>query len=325
MTATVSFLKGCSATAAGFNLSNSVLSRPGMSVPAGLGVVNNTTILVTSHSGVFGCGVTLAEYENRNIDITPHFSPGSMEYEGTIMYRLDPGLSFQPKLVIEPGHIGSSSDPYALVLGWVSYPGGNEALSENHLFAAQTAKPFSYSYFANSRVVLSALPLRYDPALVQMVDIWYGANHPEMFTLKLAVDNTTTNVQVSVREIEGEHWVVFSNTGSSTQNFDVEFEPNNNDEASTALHSRIFMDIGAVISMGIHHRGLGGERTLSAGTIAGPVSKGTFSVSLVETKTPVRETFRIKYHVTLPGGKTLGLSGFGTSNDSFFGNKFNQD
>lgn len=325
MTATISFLKGCSATAAGFNLSNSVLSRPGMSKPAGLGVSNSTTVLVGSHAGVFGSGVTLSEPETRSLSISSYFSPGSVGYDGTILYRLDPSLSFQPRLGIEAGHIGIDSDPYALVLGWISYPGGNEELSENHLFAAQTSKPFSYSWFANTRSVLSSLPLRYDPALIQMTDVWHGANHPELFTLKITSDNTTTNVRAIVQDIGGESWVVFSNSGSSTQNFVVEFDPNNDDESATAMHSRMFMDIGVVINMGILHRGLSSERTLSAGTISGPVSKGTFSVSLIETKTPRREAFRIKYHVTLPGGKTLGLAGFGVSNEAFFGNKFSQD
>lgn len=325
MTATISFLKGKMATASGFNANNSVLGMHGMTTPCTFGVTSGSTeLLVTRHAGMFGSGVTLIEDAPRYVNTANYFNIGMNNYDGTVLYRLDNGLNFTPTLSIEPGHIGVHDDANVLVVGWISYPGNNESLSASHFYPAQLARLFAYSSFFNVRDILGSIPVRLDPPSLQQIDQWYAAGSPN-FTLKLCVDNITTNTVVSDSVVNDEHWLVFNNTGSTTQKFVIEVIPNNNDDPATSLHTRISMDVGVVINTGIQYRGSQGERALKSGTISGPVSAGTFLVSLIETTTPKRQAFRLRYNVTLPGGKKFSLASIGVGNDNFFGSMFEPD
>lgn len=319
MTAKLSFLKGTQASAESFNTSHSVLGQAGMSVPATFSVSNNE-LMVGPHSGMFGTGATLSEQEAQVINTQKYFSIGATAFKGTLLYRLDPSLYFSPVLSIEAGHLSVGSDPNTLIVGWVNYPGGtNNNISVDMFYPASTASRFEYTKFWNAREILESLPVVINnPNSLAVTSPWWAAMHPTQYTVWFGADNgNASSVRVSVEDIDSEYWVVLENTGVTefTVNFSGIFY--NNYESSTSAHVRLEAETGVVISTGIMYRG-SPERTLGTGTIAGPVDAGMVSISLIEAPTPIKEAFRLNFHMRIPGGKKLKLASIGTGNASFF-------
>ena len=322
MTAKLSYLHGMAANAEVFNTANSILSIPGIVKQASFGVSGNTQIVVSSHSGLFGCGVTLTENETRYIDSTKYFTKSALAWQGTILYRLDPGLDFAPLLSLEPGLVSAGSDPNVLVVGWLLYTGNSANLDASMFYSAQTARPFRYSYFMNARNILESLSCIVTGTTA--MDLWYSAKNTG-YIVSLAPAGVATDIRATVQEdSKYEYWTFFTNAGTGTLYFDLEVLPHNDNEAATSLHTKLQADVGVSLTTGIISRG-SSEHTLVSGSLSGPVNPGMFSVSLLESVTPVREAFRIKYHVKLPAGKKVGFAGLGVGNESFFGNKFVAD
>jgi hypothetical protein len=325
MTSKLSFLKGTQATAEAFNTAFGVLASSGMSTPATFSVVNNT-LHVGPHSGVFGCGAVITETETQEINTQLYFSIGASAFKGTVLYRLDPSLYFSPVISIETGHLSVSADPYVLVVGWLSYPGGsNNNISDDMFYPARSANDFAYTTYLNAKELLSCCPVVLsNPNGLGVVDTWYAAQHPEQYVLNLGIAGASSLVEVYAQDVNSEYWLVFENKGISEQVFDYEVLAYSNAEACTSAHLRAVIETGVVISTGIMYRGRS-ERTLSSGTMTGPVDAGTISLSLIETNLPVRETFRLRFHVRLPGGKKLKLASLGTGNASFFDQTYTAD
>lgn len=317
MTAKLSFLRGTQASAEGFNTAHSVLGQPGMSVPASMSV-SNQELWVGPHSGVFGCGAVMSETESQAINTQKYFQTGTSAFKGTLLYRLDPSLYFSPVLSIEAGHIGINSDPFVLVVGWVTYPGGNSALSIDMFSQANTARRFEYTRYYNARDLLESLPVVVsNPNSLSVATPWWAATNTSQYTVWLAHAGTASQTSLYVETINYEPWLVFSNTGVSevTHTFSLGFH--NNYEASTSAHIKTVIETGVVINTGIIYRG-SSERTLGTGTITGPVDAGMVSMSLIETPSPAKESFYLNFHLRIPGGKKLKIAGIGTGNASFF-------
>lgn len=325
MTAKLSFLKGTQASAEGFNTAHGVLGQHGMSASASMSV-SNQDLLVGPHSGVFGCGAVIVETEAQAINTQKYFNIGTTAFKGTLLYRLDPSLYFSPVLSIEAGHIGINSDPYVLVVGWVTYPGGsNNLLSIDMFSSANTASRFSYTRYYNTRDVLESLPVVVNnPNSLSVETPWWAANNQTQYTVWLAQAGNASQTSLYVETNNYEPWLVFSNTGvnEATHTFVLGFH--NNHEASTSAHIKTAMEAGVVISTGIMYRG-SSERTLGTGTITGPVDPGMVSMSLIETPTPAKETFYLNFHLRIPGGKKLKIAGIGAGNASFFEQTYAMD
>lgn len=141
MSQTVSYLRGATATSDLLNAAMLASTEPGLKktvtfdVPTGLA----KTVRVGAHIGVFGCGVALIEDSYVDIDTTAFFSLGAQAWIGTICYRLDKSLYKRPVITIEKGKLVPNSDPHLLVLGWVTYGGGNIALSKTQFVSAPTS------------------------------------------------------------------------------------------------------------------------------------------------------------------------------------------
>lgn len=335
MTAFVSYLKGQQASASAMNKANSTLSIPGMAAPAKFNPIAPSTLYVTTHSGMFGNGVTLYEPNTISLNTDLFFQRGAAAFNGSLVYRIDPQLYTKPLLRIEPGFVLQDSDPNILVLGWVLYPGSSAALSANQFIAAQPADLFRYTYFATARDIFNAFSVSSVP---DTLDKWYaavnaGSGSPTYATylLQNGTSNSSTSPLVSVQSINGEYFTCIKNlVGQPTQNIVLELIGNNYDNKATSLHTRLFMDAGASITTGIQFRGLSSEMMLDTGTVTGGVSigvsPGTFVFSLsTQYMSLVKESVVIRYHLNLPAGKTIGFASAGLGNQVLFEQVYTAD
>ena len=135
MSQTISYLRGQAATVEALNAATLAATDPGLKKKVTF-TVSAAVANVSSHIGIFGCGVALIEDATLELDTTKYFSTGIAKFSGTLCYRLDSALYTRPKLTIETGILAVASDPLLLVIGWVNYPGGNVALSARHFTSA---------------------------------------------------------------------------------------------------------------------------------------------------------------------------------------------
>lgn len=336
MTASVSYLKGQPASAALMNKSNSVLSVPGISTPAVFDVRSPSTLVVTPHAGMFGNGVTYTEVDSISLNTALYFTQGSSSYQGTVLYRIDPQLYSKPTLVIESGYLSQALDPNILVVGWVNYPGSSVALDVTHFIAAQTSDLFRYTYYATARDIFNSVSVASVP---DTLDKWYAARNASLdtptYVCYLVISgtvNTSTSPVVTVKEINGEYFTVVKNVvGQPDLNFVLELLAGNDSNYASSLHTRLYLDAGVNVTTGIQFRGLGSELTLDTGTVSGGTTNtgihpGSYVFSLLKTlPSKPMETLRVRYHVTLPAGKSIGFGSVGLGNMVLFEQLYTAD
>lgn len=332
----VSYLKGQPASAELLNKSNSVLSVPGISTPAIFDVRLPTTLVVSKHSGMFGNGVTYTESETISLDTSLYFTAGSAAYHGTVLYRIDPQLYMKPTLSIEPGYLTQDLNPNILVVGWVNYPGSSVALDATHFLPAQVSDLFRYTYYATARDIFSSLSVSSSP---DTLDKWYAAKNAgsgsPTYAVYLVLNGTvnpSTSPLVTIKEINGEYFTVVKNiVGQPNLDLVVELCAWNGNNYASSLHTRMYIDAGVNVTTGIQFRGLDTEITLDTGSVSGGlvdagIHPGTYVFSLLKhLPSKPAESLRIRYHVTLPAGKSIGFGSVGLGNMTLFEQLYTAD